>query len=271
MIPFGQTATMEDTYAIGDYVRRWVQPLTAVDPQSVVCRVTDPGGQVSLSTIAGHVVRYTDGRFFWHMIAARVGEWRLCWSGIAAQEDCFVVIETPPDVSSKGMPILSDGELTLVPLAPIYLEHVRKWRNRDDIRCWFYDSNIITVDAQQEWYYTRYLPDPTDLMWVALWQGKPVGTGALTHIDLVKREAEWARLMIGEDSARGKGLAGRIAALVRDYGLDTLKLNRIYGSLYTHNRNTLHIDMQAGYMPYREENGITFVELWRKDFRKEQA
>ncbi|MCZ2077905.1 MAG: GNAT family N-acetyltransferase [Bryobacterales bacterium] len=264
-----RVATLEDTYAIGDYVRRFAP--SRIEPQTVMCRVIDPTGQVSFATTTGSVVRHTDGGYFWHMIAGRIGQWRLNWSSMDAVEDRFMVIDTPPDVSTKQLPILSDGALTLVPLAPVYLETVRRWRNRDDIRCWFYDSAIISADAQLVWYYERYLPDPTDYMWVALWQGKPVGTGALTHVDLVKREGEWSRLMIGEDSARGLGLAGRIAALVRDYGLDTLKLNRIFGSLYTHNRNTMHIDQAAGYMPYREENGITFVELWRRNWRKEQA
>ena len=165
----------------------------------------------------------------------------------------------------KTFPYLCDGNLTLVPMDIRHIELVRKWRNAN--RQWFFDSREVEAEEQLFWFHSIYQNDPTDQMWIAHLEARPVGTGALTHIDLDKREAEWSRLIIGEDFARGKGLAGRIARLVRDYGLDTLRLNRIYGSLYTHNQVTMHVDMAAGYLPYKVDGDITHVELWRKDHR----
>lgn len=167
----------------------------------------------------------------------------------------------------KDFPTLTDGDLTLVPLNLRLLELVRCWRN--EARAAFFDSHVIEADEQILWFHFRYTPDLTDYMWVALLNGVPVGTGALTKIDLVAKEAEWSRLMVGEPSARGQGVAGRIARLVRDYGLDILGLQRIYGSLYATNTVTLHIDMAAGYLPYREADGIIYVELLRKDWRSD--
>lgn len=179
----------------------------------------------------------------------------------------FYVRPDEPSMKAKTFPPLFDGELTLVPLRSEYLETLRHWRNRDDIRRWFFNSEIISEAQQFVWYYSVYLRDMGDYMWIAHLDGKPIGTGALTHVDLFRSQGEWARLMIGEDSARGKGLALRIAQLVRDYALDELILNRIYGSLYTANANTMHIDMTAGYKPYKVEGDVTHVELWRKDWR----
>lgn len=160
---------------------------------------------------------------------------------------------------------LTDAGLILVPLGPKHLEFVRKWRNES--RHQFFDSNLIEAEDELIWFWCQYMSDLSDRMWIARtdelgW----VGTGALVHIDLEKREAEWGRLMV-DSSVRGKGMAGRISRLVRDYALDVLNLNRIYGSLYTNNDQVLRIDIAAGYIPYREENGVTYVELWRKDHR----
>lgn len=69
------------------------------------------------------------------------------------------------------------------------------------------------------------------------------------------------------ENARGHGVAQRTCALIRDYGLDELKLDRIYGSLYSANEVMMHIDVSAGYLPVREHDGITEVELLRKDHR----
>lgn len=271
---------MIDTYEVGNYVRRWARFVDrsgrAADPLVARCHVTDPCGRVSICNAGGgNVMRLDAGSYFWHMFAGRVGAWGVRWTcsgdliALPEQMDCFEVKEAEPDLQPKTFPCLSDDkDLTLIPLAAEHLELLRTWRNRDDIRRWFFTSDVITEAAQRNWFYTTYLRDAGDLMWIAHYRGEPVGTGALTHVDLDKREGEWARLIIGEDKARGKGLAQRIAALVRDYGLDVLGLERICGSLYTDNQVTMHIDMSAGYMPYKVEGNITFVELLRKDWRK---
>lgn len=169
------------------------------------------------------------------------------------------------NVSTKTFPYLNDGNLTLVPLSADTLELLRQWRN--DNRKWFFSQDIVTPSQQQVWY-ERYVSDATCRFWVAHLEGVPVGTGALAHIDMEKREAEWSNLIVGSPRARGQGVARRICALVRDYGLDTLKLERIYGSLWTANMSTMRIDMEAGYLPYRVEGDVTHVELWRRNWRK---
>lgn len=264
-----------DRYEVGNFVRRWASFVDSggrpVDPFNAVCQVIDPIGRSHLYANGGGNVRRLDrGSYCWDMIASRAGQWTIRWLPIGSLkvlpegQECFEVVE---NLSVKRFATLIDRDLTLVPLAPEHLELVRCWRNRDDTRRWFFNSAVISEADQRAWYYSTYLPDRSDFMWIAHLDGLAIGTGALTHVDLVRREGEWARLMIGEDVARGKGLAQRIARLVRDYGLDVLGLERIYGSLYTANEITMYIDMQAGYMPYAVEGDITHVELWRKDWR----
>lgn len=268
-----------DTYEVGNYIHRWANYTNEDgerdDPFIASCKLTDPSGCTNLHTLqGGNVRRLTRGRFCLDMIASRPGEWSIQWlpdNGYTVKPDTIerFCIQESPTVQYKTFHSLDDGNgLTLVPLSSAYLDILRSWRNRDDIRRWFFTSDVISEADQAKWYYGTYVHDMSDYMWIAHLDGKPIGTGALTHIDLDKREGEWARLIIGENSVRGKGLAHRIAALVRDYALDVLKLERIYGALYTDNAITMHIDMTAGYMPYKVEGDVTHVELWRRDWRK---
>jgi RimJ/RimL family protein N-acetyltransferase len=268
-----------DTYEVGNIVRRWGKFYNhagvLTDPRVATFHVTDPRGCLHIQTSnSGNVARHERGVYSWDAIASQVGDWIGRWFRtdklivLPDGNEPFEVVERLIYPDPKPFPTLSDGDdLELHPLAPEHLELVRGWRNHDDIRRWFFAGAVIDAYQQQKWYYERYLPDVGDLMWIAHYNGQPVGTGALTHIDLAKHEAEWSRLIIGENVARGKGLAHRIAALVRDYGLDCLGLERIYGSLYTANHITMHIDMAAGYIPYAIEGEITHVELLRKDWR----
>lgn len=265
-----------DTYEIGDYVRRWCEVIdlegNSRDVSHLEIDIVDPVGRLSVNTYPnGNIRRLSVGKYCWDMIAATPGEWCIKWTasdGLLPFNDRTQRFYIAPNITYKLFPRLTDGDLELIPLASHHLELLRSWRNRDDIRRWFFSSDVISEVQQLDWYYYTYQADASDLMWVANLDGKPIGTGALTHIDKEKSEAEWSRLMIGDDSARGKGVAHRIAALVRDYGLNELKLDRIYGSLYTDNAVTLHIDTSAGYMPYKVEGDITYVELLRKDWRK---
>lgn len=235
---------MSDRYELGDWICRW-------SPVPGPALVTMPGGYTYCQPLVDRC---------WYMVAARLGTWSLCWPN--GETETFEIVR---DRMAKDFDTLIDGDLSLVPLRWEHIQTLRGWRNAN--RQWFFDQALITAEGQARWFYTVYLDDPTDYLWIACLAGKPFGTGSLTHIDLDKRCAEWSRLLVGEDWARGQGLAGRITRLVRDYALDVLRLERIYGSLWTHNRVTLYIDEAAGYKPYREEDGITYVELLRKAVR----
>lgn len=168
-------------------------------------------------------------------------------------------------ITSKPFAILRDGDLSLVPMDARHSELVRRWRNENSQ--WFFDSHFIEADEQLFWVQFRYLPDPSDNMWIIHLQGQPVGTAALTDIDLEHKSCQWARMIVGEPSARGQKVAMRTTVLVRDYALDILKMERIYGSLFASNEVMLHVNVSAGYKIVREHDGIVDVELLRSDHR----
>lgn len=169
------------------------------------------------------------------------------------------------DAPIKVVPWLYDGDLTLMPLALSHIEMLRQWRNAN--RQYFFTQDEISHEQQMTWFRETHSRDMTDYCWIAHLNGTAVGTGSLNHIDLEKGEAEWSRLIIPEGEMRGQGLAHRIAVTIRDYGIDVLKLTRIYGSLWSSNTRVLKVDVDAGYVPYKIEGDVTHVELWRKDWR----
>jgi RimJ/RimL family protein N-acetyltransferase len=72
---------------------------------------------------------------------------------------------------------------------------------------------------------------------ITLRDGTPIGAIAFLGICTTQRKAE-LRKLIGVPSMRGQGLAKEATALWIDYGISTLKLNKIYlHTLDTHLRN----------------------------------
>ena len=71
------------------------------------------------------------------------------------------------------------------PLGREDIELLRKVRNREDVRAWFFYSDVISSEQQEAWY-ERYLKEPNDYMFSVFSKktGKGVGAAALYHIDV---------------------------------------------------------------------------------------
>jgi diamine N-acetyltransferase len=143
------------------------------------------------------------------------------------------------------------NEIGLRSLSEKDIEMVRLWRNQDHIRKWFVYSNIISVEEQQRWY-ENYLKKPDDLMFIIEnnvdGEGLlPVGAVALYNIDLIKKNAEFGRLMIGESSAAGKGIALKATALICGYGFKELNLKSIHLDVFPNNEKAVNIYKKIGF------------------------
>lgn len=163
----------------------------------------------------------------------------------------------------KTFPCLKDNDLILAPLVHEDAQTIREWRNAE--RSWFFDQHVIEPDEQERWW-TKYAADPTDYIWTAYLIGHLVGMASLYHIDVQERVAEWGRLLVTVE-AQGQGLGLRMAVLIRDYALDSLKLERLYCSSYHANFPAMSVHMRAGYAPYRTDGNVTHMVLHREDWR----
>ena len=108
------------------------------------------------------------------------------------------------------------------------LPKMMEWRNKDEIRKWFFDETFLTMEKQKHWY-ENYLKNDSDLMFIIeTKEGIPIGTIGLQNIDKKNRKAEFGRMMIGEESYLGKGLASAATKALLNFAFDELNMNKIY-------------------------------------------
>lgn len=125
------------------------------------------------------------------------------------------------------------------------------WRNRDDIRIWFFHSEPITIKNHYAWF-NKYKSLDDDYVFIIEFMDKPVGQVALYHIDWQKQSAEYGRLMIGEDKAKGKGIAKIATDLIIEFGFYTLNLKEIYLEVKKQNINAIKLYERCGFSHIEE-------------------
>lgn len=139
------------------------------------------------------------------------------------------------------------------------------WRNRDDVRRWFVSSERITPEQHWAWY-ARYVEDDTDFLFVIEYpreQGRAVGQLGLYRIDWADRRAEFGRLLLGEPSARGLGLAREATELLVSYGFDRLGLREIELHVFRENRIALALYRRCGFRESAETGDLARMTLTR--------
>lgn len=127
------------------------------------------------------------------------------------------------------------------------LERMRTWRNRPEIRRWFFDSREISREQQEQWF-DGYLKDDNDETFIIEdLHERPVGMIALYRIDRTNEHAEIGRVIIAEEDCHGKGYAGDALRTLVRYGFDNLGLSRIYAKIRHDNEASLRLFENAGF------------------------
>ena len=134
-------------------------------------------------------------------------------------------------MAKREVPAIVDGPVRLRLIEPGDLPMTRSWRNQDQIRKWFLTTDPISPEQHDAWF-AQYRGRDDDFVFVieetdAL--RRPVGQVSVYAIEWDQKRAKFGRLMIGDEAARGKGLAKRaVNALIRHaeqvFGLEELRL-----------------------------------------------
>src|SRR5665213_1908803 len=80
------------------------------------------------------------------------------------------------------------------------------WRNREDVRRWFKNSQIITIEQHRAWF-AQYAPRNDDFVFIVEALGRPVGQASVYGIEWEKGSAEVGRF-IAAPGASGRGYIG---------------------------------------------------------------
>jgi RimJ/RimL family protein N-acetyltransferase len=139
------------------------------------------------------------------------------------------------------------------------------WRNQDTIRRWFFNSDPIRPDQHAGWF-RQYLERDDDFVFIIEEVNtgyRPVGQVALYHIDWPAKRAEYGRLMIGDPSARGKGLARSATGLVLEIGFQILGLDEIYLEVFADNTPAIRVYQDSRFQVDEVHDNIMRMTLHR--------
>jgi diamine N-acetyltransferase len=140
------------------------------------------------------------------------------------------------------------------------------WRNQEHIRRWFFFSDPLTPDQHAAWF-EQYQQRDDDFVFIiedVQAGGAPVGQVALYHIDWPTRRAEFGRLMMGEASAAGKGLARAATRLVLRIAWEDLALGEVYLEVFANNAAAIAVYEKVGFrLAERDE------QVWKMSIRSD--
>lgn len=129
------------------------------------------------------------------------------------------------------------------------LDTVRRWRNKKHVRIWFVHSEVISPEQHQSWY-SRYVRDGSDLMFVAFSKRLRlnVGCAALYNINTVNKSCEFGRFIVGEDDVHGMGVGGAIIEMIINFAFVELNLEKVNLDVYDDNCVAIHLYKKTGFV-----------------------
>lgn len=149
------------------------------------------------------------------------------------------------------------------------LAHTLTWRNQEQIRRWFFYDRLITSEQHKTWF-DAYQAKDDDFVFIIEDRAsqQPVGQVALYHVDWEIQRCEFGRLMIGEATAAGKGLALAATRLALEIAFKDLGLKEVYLEVYGDNLRALAVYQKAGFV-FQEKrpaepsaDGICHPDVW---------
>lgn len=157
--------------------------------------------------------------------------------------------------SGRTLTMIYGTKTELGPIEERHLPLMVEYRNDPNMRQYFREYRLISIEHQTEWWNNKVRKDPSWEYFIIRptddykflkssfppcneIQRRPeddfIGMCGLTYIHPVNRSAEFA-IVIGRDEYRGKGYGSdALKALIR-YGFNDLNLHRIYCEVFSNN------------------------------------
>ena len=167
-------------------------------------------------------------------------------------------------MTKRELPIIENDRIILRLLESTDLPLTLSWRNQDNIRKWFLNTDVILAEKHVAWF-ERYKELDHDFVFVILAKDLgtiPVGQISLYDIDWNAKAAEFGRLLIGEALAKGKGYAKEATHLLVKYGFDILGLQQIILEVKSDNKSAIAIYQAAGFIETSKKDGLLVMSIW---------
>jgi len=139
--------------------------------------------------------------------------------------------------------MLSSTSCLLRPVEKEDIERSLVWRNDDAIKKNLLSYRLpITKPMEDAWIEKAMNGDKDRIVFAIedVATKKHVGFIELNSIDYFNRNAQYA-IVIGDENARGKGIASSATQLILNYGFNQLNLHKIYLQVAAYNTNALQL------------------------------
>ncbi|MFJ4195316.1 GNAT family N-acetyltransferase [Pseudomonas sp. NPDC089534] len=155
----------------------------------------------------------------------------------------------------------SDEVVKIRLLEPADLEATLNWRNRDENRRWFINSNIIEWDNHVKWFES-YQKKSDDFVFVIESDGERVGQCAVYGIDLQRKRAEVGRFLAAPEGA-GKGYIKRGCQLLIETCWQQLALDSVFLEVLEENVRAIKLYEKLGFNEVSRHGKLIVLELNR--------
>lgn len=120
--------------------------------------------------------------------------------------------------------IINDG-IVLRPIDISDTDLIVKWRNNDRVKNNFIYRGKFDKETHEKWMRTKVKSGET-VQYIIEYDEQPIGSIYFRDINKLYKSAEFG-ILIGEDSAAGKGIGFSATKLFVEFGFEYLKLHRI--------------------------------------------
>lgn len=159
-----------------------------------------------------------------------------------------------------------NGVVRLRLVAEADLDMTMSWRNRDDARIWFKNSQIVTREQHRAWF-SQYSVKDDDFLFVVEVQGRPVGHASVYGIDPVDGVAEVGRFLAAPEAA-GRGYISLACAELLRFCADNLNLRSVFLKVKENNERAIKVYVRNG---FREEARAGGMMRMSRLLHKDQA
>lgn len=154
----------------------------------------------------------------------------------------------------RSISVFGKDEVRLRLLEDKDLDKTLMWRNRDEVRCCFKNSTIISLEQHLRWF-ENYLKKDDDFIFVVEAEGEIVGQASVYGIDWNKKTAEVGRFMAAPDQS-GKGYIRTACELLIEMCWSVLGLTYLFLEVFESNERAVRLYQSLGFKQESCDSGL---------------